>query len=86
MNMAKDQNLTLNPSKINGACGRLLCCLEYEDENYIECLKGMPSMGDIIKTDVGEGPVVGINILQRSVSVLVDGEKVTYEIDGHSKK
>lgn len=86
MNMAKDQNLTLNPSKINGACGRLLCCLEYEDENYIECLKGMPSMGDIIKTEAGEGPVVGINVLQRSVSVLVDGEKIIYEIDKHSKK
>lgn len=86
MNMAKDQNLALNPSKINGACGRLLCCLEYEDDNYIECLKGMPSMGDIIKTPEGEGPVVNIDILNRKVKVLVDGEKVDYEIDKPRKK
>lgn len=86
MNMAKNQNLALNPSKINGACGRLLCCLQYEDDNYLKCSEGMPSMGDIIKTPNGEGPVVGIDILNRRVKVLVDGEKIDYDITKKSEK
>lgn len=84
MNMAKDQNLALNPNKINGACGRLLCCLQYEDEAYVEASKGMPSYGDVIKTPEGEGQVVAVDILNRRVKVLIDGEKVSYDID--SKK
>lgn len=86
MNMAKDQNLALNPSKINGACGRLLCCLAYENDMYLENSKGMPSIGDTIKTDHGEGQVVSLDILNRKCKVLVDGEKEDYFVDENSKK
>ena len=75
MNMAKNQNLALNPSKINGSCGRLLCCLAYEDNEYLECSKGMPSVGDEIKTEKGRGVVQSIDILNRRGKVLIDGEK-----------
>lgn len=54
MNMAKNQNLALNPSKINGACGRLLCCLAYEDSTYLEQAKKLPKVGDKIMTLDGE--------------------------------
>ena len=75
MNLAKDQNLALNPSKINGVCGRLLCCLQYENDNYLECLPGMPSVGDSYKTANGEGKVISIDILNRSFKVLVGSNK-----------
>lgn len=86
MHMAKDQNLALNPSKINGSCGRLLCCLEYEDENYIECLKGLPSVGDSINTPMGEGQVISVDILNRRLKLLINGEKIDYDFDQESKK
>lgn len=75
MNMAKNQNLALNPNKINGLCGRLLCCLQYEDENYIECSKGMPSVGQTIKTASGEGKVTSVDVLNRKCKVLVGSNK-----------
>ncbi len=84
MQMAKNQNLALNPSKINGACGRLLCCLSYEDENYIENLKDMPSVGDVIKTPKGEAQVIGLDVLNCKCKILIDGEKEDYVIN--SKK
>lgn len=86
INMAKDQNIALNPNKINGSCGRLLCCLQYEDETYLECMKELPSLGDIIKIPEGEGPVVSIDILNHKVKVLIDGEKVDYVITNANKK
>ncbi len=75
MNMAKNQNLALNPSKINGLCGRLLCCLAYEDDNYIECGKGMPAIGENYKTKNGEGKVISVDILNRKFKVLVGSNK-----------
>ena len=86
MNMAKNQNLALNPSKINGVCGRLLCCLAYEDENYIKCAKGIPNVGDEIKTPDGKANVVSVNILNRSYKVIFDGELKEYFVDDNSKK
>ena len=71
-----NQGIALNPNKINGLCGRLLCCLSYEDNEYIECNKGMPDIGDIVETPNGRGPVVSKDILKRSYKVLVDNEKV----------
>ena len=69
INMAKNQNLSLNPSKINGQCGRLLCCLNYEDDVY-KCYKnGMPNVGDEVKTESGIGKVISIDILKRSYVV-----------------
>ncbi len=69
INMAKNQNLSLNPSKINGICGRLLCCLRYEDEVYSEYRCGLPAMGSTVETNEGKGKVVSVNILKRSYRV-----------------
>lgn len=74
MNMAKNQNIALNPSKINGSCGRLLCCLAYEDDEYIRCQKGMPTVGQKVHTKFGAGIVSSIDILQRKYKVLINGE------------
>jgi cell fate regulator YaaT (PSP1 superfamily) len=72
MNMAKNQNIALNPSKINGLCGRLLCCLTYEDEEYTRCQKGMPNVGQTVKTEFGSGKVVSVDILNRKYKVDID--------------
>ena len=80
MNMAKNQNLALNPSKINGLCGRLLCCLQYEDDNYIECSKGLPQVGDEVKTDKGTGEVISVDVLNRKYKVLIGSDKEEIEI------
>ena len=72
--MAKNQNLALNPAKINGACGRLLCCLAYEDEQYTMSSSGMPSVGETVETTYGEGKVVSIDILNRKYKVLIGSE------------
>jgi len=79
MNMAKNQNLALNPSKINGVCGRLLCCLQYEDQNYVDAAKGLPNVGDTVKTLNGEGKVISVDILNRKCKVLVNGNKEEIE-------
>lgn len=76
MTMAKNQGLALNPSKINGLCGRLLCCLTYEDNEYMECNKGMPEIGEYIETEKGKGQVISKDILNRTYKVLVNNEKV----------
>lgn len=86
MNMAKNQNLALTPNKINGLCGRLLCCLTYEDENYLECSKGMPSVGNEINTKKGRGKVTSVDILNRKYKVLINGEKEEFYLDDNSKK
>ena len=72
ISMAKNQNLALNPTKINGVCGRLLCCLNYEDENYKKARKGLPELGQIVKTEYGEGKVTAIDILNRKYKVYVE--------------
>jgi cell fate regulator YaaT (PSP1 superfamily) len=78
--MAKEQNLPLNPSKISGCCGRLMCCLGYEYENYKKYLKGLPKEGEKIKIKEGKGRVLSVNALKRKVLVeLEDGKQV--EVD-----
>ncbi len=67
--MAKEQNLSLNPSKISGICGRLLCCLKYEHETYKEELKNMLPIGAKVKTEEGEGIVEKVNALTKRYSV-----------------
>ncbi len=74
MNMAKNQNVSLNPQKINGMCSRLLCCLAYEDEEYIRCAKNLPTVGEKIKVDGEFVPVISTNILKREVTVMVGNE------------
>lgn len=69
ISMAKNQNLSLNPNKINGICGRLLCCLKYEDDIYKEFKKDLPIIGQEIKTSEGTGKVVSVDILKKSYKV-----------------
>ena len=67
--MAKNQNLSLNPTKINGVCGRLLCCLRYEDETYSSYKFNLPAMGSTVTTKEGKGKVIAVNILKRTYKV-----------------
>ncbi|MEB8098421.1 stage 0 sporulation family protein [Staphylococcus xylosus] len=71
--MAKDQNLSLNPTKISGACGRLMCCLKYENDYYEEARAQLPDVGEAIQTPEGNGKVIGLNILDVSMQVKVEG-------------
>ena len=73
--MAKDQNLSLNPTKISGTCGRLMCCLRYEESTYEELTKGLPSEGDTVETPSGAGEVLHVNVLRQLVKVGVSQEK-----------
>ncbi|MCQ9208941.1 MAG: stage 0 sporulation family protein [Omnitrophica bacterium] len=83
--MAKDQNLPLNPTKISGVCGRLMCCLGYEYRVYKESLRGLPKQGETINTKEGKGRVISVNALKRTVVVEVGDEgkqiKVSYPTD-----
>ena len=67
--MAKEQNFSLNSSKVSGACGRLLCCLRYEHETYEEAIKNTPSIGSIVKTSDGEGVVIETKPLAAEIKV-----------------
>lgn len=80
INMAKNQSIALNPNKINGVCGRLLCCLKYEDECYKECIKKLPKVGKKIQTEFGEGKVISIDILNQKYRVDVK-ERGIVEVD-----
>lgn len=67
--MAKNQGLALNPNSISGLCGKLLCCLSYENAHYVELLKIMPKVNSFVKTPDGEGKVVYCDLLQKKVDV-----------------
>ena len=70
--MAKEQNLSLNPTKISGVCGRLMCCLKYEEETYEELNGRLPNIGDYVTTDDGlKGEVHSVSILRQLVKVVV---------------
>ncbi len=82
MRMAKMQKATLDPAKISGYCGRLKCCLRYEDENYIELKKRLPKKNTKVKTKHGQGKVVDTQILTQLVVVEYEsGEKVATPVD-----
>jgi cell fate regulator YaaT (PSP1 superfamily) len=72
--MAKQQDLPLSPMEISGVCGRLLCCLAYENDYYIEAKRQMPRVGQVIDTPHGEGKVVGVNVVKEALTVQVSGE------------
>lgn len=72
--MAKEQNISLNPSKISGNCGRLMCCLKYENNVYEEKLARLPHIGAIVKTPDGEGEIDGIETLKERVRVKIKNE------------
>lgn len=83
INMAKNQNISLNPSKINGCCGRLLCCLSYEDEIYTDLKQNLPKINDEINVDNEIGKVVKLDILKNIVTVDINGE--LKEVDFNDK-
>src|SRR5213078_3450586 len=70
--MAKEQGLPLNPSKISGVCGRLMCCLAYENDNYIQAKQQMPHIGTTLDTPSGPGKGVSINVPQNTVEVMLE--------------
>ncbi len=70
--MAKEQGLSLSPTKISGTCGRLMCCLKYEQDAYTDLLKHTPKVGAIVKTPYGRGLVVETNLLTRVIKVKMD--------------
>ena len=78
--MAKEQNISLNPSKISGNCGRLMCCLKYEQDVYEEKLNRLPKVGAIVKTADGEGVVDALETLKEKVRVkMKDGDDYLYK-------
>ena len=81
--MAKNQNLSLNPQKISGTCGKLLCCIKYENEVYKEMRVNMPDINDIVRLETGEGKVLSVDVLKREVKIKMfeDETFVTAHID-----
>ena len=72
--MAKTQGLSLNPTKISGICGRLMCCLSYENDFYSEIATKMPKLNSKVKTQDGVGTVVYNNLLKQTISVKIEGD------------
>ena len=70
--MAKEQNLSLNPVKISGTCGRLMCCLKYEQASYLDMLRTTPRVGTVVTTPAGKGTVVEQNLLRATVAVQME--------------
>ena len=83
--MAKNQGLSLNPTKLNGMCGKLLCCLKYEDDFYAEVLSKMPKQGQRVSTPDGEGEAVSLDVLHEQVEVKFtrgdEVERKMYDLD-----
>src|SRR5699024_12208082 len=67
--MAKDQKLSLNPAKISGLCGRLMCCLKYENDDYQTAKRELPDLGKVIQTPYGRGKVGGLKMLEKLVQI-----------------
>lgn len=84
ISMAKNQGLALNPAKINGVCGRLLCCLNYENEQYVEAKTGIPDVGRRVVIKNKEGKVISSDPLSGKYKVLVDNEVI--EVDKNDSK
>ena len=86
INMAKNQNVSLNPTKINGVCGRLLCCLKYENDYYVGINKQKPKVGSVINYMDKKGKVISVDLLKKKyVLELENKEKVEVVLD-ESKK
>lgn len=86
INMAKNQNLALNPSKINGICNRLLCCLSYEDDVYTENRKSLPTVGSTIEYNNKPAVVKSLNILKKSCIIIVNKERIEVSFNEKSNK
>ncbi len=79
--MAKEQGLSLNPTKISGTCGRLMCCLKYEQDSYEELLRTTPKVGAIVKTPDGKGIVEDVNLLTGKLRVKIDATEAVNTFD-----
>ncbi len=79
--MAKNQGLSLNPGKISGLCGRLMCCLSYEDEYYVNAGKKIPKLGATVGTPEGKGSVVSCNMLKMEVRVKIEKDGAVFYRD-----
>jgi cell fate regulator YaaT (PSP1 superfamily) len=79
--MAKEQDLSLNPTNISGCCGRLKCCLKYEHEGYLELDQNMPRRGAACECSEGRGRIIDRNLLSRKVTVLVEGKELPISCD-----
>ncbi len=80
--MAKEQNLSLNPTKISGVCGRLMCCLKHEQDTYEYLNDKLPNVGDVVKTVDGKrGEVSSVNVLRQKVKLIVTQDDDTKEIE-----
>jgi cell fate regulator YaaT (PSP1 superfamily) len=78
LQLAKDQRLSLNPAQISGCCGRLMCCLMYEHRTYVEARRRFPRQGKTLNTSLGEEKVVGVDVIQESVTLRsADGSRRT---------
>ncbi len=75
--MAKEQNLSLNPTKISGTCSRLMCCLKYEQDAYEDLHKTTPNVGSLVKTPAGEGIVKDVNLLKGMLKIQLKGDSET---------
>ena len=84
MSMAKNQDLPLNPAKVSGVCGRLLCCLSYENEQYRQMKAVMPKLGQAVDTPDGPGQVVSMQLMKELVTVRLEQSNVemTFRSDG----
>ena len=83
--MAKTQNLSLNPTKISGTCGRLMCCLKYEQDAYEDLLKNMPKADSFVETPDGVGDIISVNTLREKVRVRLDSSPDTLKIYHNSE-
>jgi cell fate regulator YaaT (PSP1 superfamily) len=79
--MAKNQNLSLNPNNISGICGKLLCCINYEDDQYKELRQIMPKMDSVVSTAEGRGRVTNINFILQQVTVRIKDVQHVFHID-----
>jgi cell fate regulator YaaT (PSP1 superfamily) len=85
--MAKEQNLALNPQKISGACGRLMCCLAYEIDTYTEMKKNLPKVGKRVVTAQGAGKVIQQHIINQKIRVALDeGKEMEFDLDEISEE
>ena len=85
INMAKNQNVSLNPTKINGVCGRLLCCLKYENDNYVELKKTLPQVGKKISYNGRNAKVLSVDIFKNRYKLELD-DKSLIEVDNYEGK
>mgnify|MGYP003305748643 FL=1 len=84
--MAKTQGLSLNPTKINGVCGRLLCCLKYENDVYFELKKSLPKVGEVVENLHGKGKVIEVNLFKKSYVIEFDDKSKLEVVVGNDSE